>query len=327
VLVSRDAIDEDSTDLSSISIIDPSLPPILANPHLFCNQSTHPSNHSSQTHERQRNIWRIGHTRHTNTRQWRCSSGAGDWHRPSVFGAGARACKHAGLKDTARPRDVKWNRLPNWVGAQRLCLGIPTSFLSSLLAKRDDMSDARLGKSSTAANKRKRESPDPRRSSHKRVSPNNPSAVEHLDSNARHSAGDDDMEHSAASMDLSALTQNNGSDPSGQPNGGLGHSDAPSTAAAALNIFPTMTVPQPTELSFASSSGADGDRNLDPSFGMDSSGIQGDSDSQTYNLETLRESGSGRESKPQVGSDEWHRIRRDNHKEGTYCFLSQLSRG
>ena len=191
------------------------------------------------------------------------------------------------------------------------------------------MSDTRLGKSSSAANKRKRESPDPRRSSHnKRVSPNHPLAVEHGDSSILNSAGvagEDELHHSTASaMDPTTMTQNHGGDPSGQPNGGLGHNDAPSTAAAALNIFPTMAVPQPADISFASSSGADGDRNLDPSFGMDSSGIQGDSDSQNYNLDALRESGSGRESKPQVGSDEWHRIRRDNHKEGR-CSGSDLN--
>ncbi|KAH6702018.1 hypothetical protein DL95DRAFT_307135 [Leptodontidium sp. 2 PMI_412] len=78
-----------------------------------------------------------------------------------------------------------------------------------------------------------------------------------------------------------------------------------STAAAALaGIYPTMTVPQPTDVSFATQ-GSDGDRN--DSF-MDNS----QQDSMVYGDGNVH---SGRVSKPAVGSEEWHKVRKDNHKE------------
>ena len=88
---------------------------------------------------------------------------------------------------------------------------------------------------------------------------------------------------------------------------GAEHTDHSSLAAAALAGGYTMTIPQATEASFATQ-GSD-DRG-DASF-MDSSQVGGDSfmDSQTP---------SGRSgNKPAVGSDEWHKVRKDNHKEGT----------
>ncbi|KAI9864521.1 MAG: basic helix-loop-helix protein [Trichoglossum hirsutum] len=181
-----------------------------------------------------------------------------------------------------------------------------------------------------------------RRSSFKRVSASNttslstnnsgmindPSGGSYLTANNSSGTGEDDMHNtSAGSIDFNALTQHQSSEPSGHQgslNGGPDHSHATSTAAAALaGIFPTMTVPQPTDLSFASgTSGGEGDRNLDPSFGM------GEHDgSQSQQLEHFGvdvgaptgRAGSSREGsstqKPAVGSDEWHRVRRDNHKE------------
>ena len=119
-------------------------------------------------------------------------------------------------------------------------------------------------------------------------------------------------------------------------NNGLPNStNASSTAAAALaGIMPQLTVPQPTELSFASTgSVTDVDRQLDSSFDL---GAQdGNQNHHTqgapYNLtpftgqgtaaqvQAAREASNGG-SKPAVGTDEWHKVRRDNHKEGKHII-------
>lgn len=87
-----------------------------------------------------------------------------------------------------------------------------------------------------------------------------------------------------------------------------GSAEHASTAAAALaGIYPTMTVPQPTDVSFATQ-GSDSDRNPESSF-MDNS------QQQDSFMESSTPSGRGSGSKPAVGSDEWHKVRKDNHKE------------
>lgn len=89
---------------------------------------------------------------------------------------------------------------------------------------------------------------------------------------------------------------------------GADHANASSTAAAALaGIYPTMTIPQPTDVSFATQ-GSDNDRG-ESSF-MDNSQA-GDSF-----MEQSTPSGRGSGNKPAVGSEEWHKVRKDNHKEG-----------
>lgn len=103
----------------------------------------------------------------------------------------------------------------------------------------------------------------------------------------------------------------------------------PSTAAAALAAnMPQLTVPRPTELSFPSTSpGTDAERHMDSSFDM-GGGSDGDQHHHTqgapYNLEAYQGDGAapaqssdgGGGTKPAVGTDEWHKVRRDNHKEG-----------
>jgi bHLH factor len=90
-----------------------------------------------------------------------------------------------------------------------------------------------------------------------------------------------------------------------------------STAAAALaGIYPTMTIPQPTDVSFATQ-GSDTDRN-DASF-MDNS--QGEN---SFLDQNSTPSGRGSGSKPAVGSDEWHKVRKDNHKEGKWRIMERL---
>jgi hypothetical protein len=77
-------------------------------------------------------------------------------------------------------------------------------------------------------------------------------------------------------------------------NGGTNTASVGDTAAAAL-AYHQMTVPQATELQFQTQNSGDG------SFGM---GAPSDSPPQSATH------------KPQVGTDEWHKVRRDNHKEG-----------
>ena len=112
-------------------------------------------------------------------------------------------------------------------------------------------------------------------------------------------------------------------------------SNASATAAAALGgmTMPHLTVPQPTDMSFASNnSGTDGERQqLDASFDLSQDTGQGHHTQGTpYNLSTFtgtaeavhaaRESANGGATKPPVGSDEWHKLRKDNHKEGNLPY-------
>lgn len=106
-------------------------------------------------------------------------------------------------------------------------------------------------------------------------------------------------------------------------NGGANTSSVGDTAAAAL-AYHQMTVPQATELSFQPQSGGEGS-----SFGMGDHHQQ-QSGMQDFSLEALKaatqtpRSGQAATNesppntsghKPQVGSEEWHKVRRDNHKE------------
>lgn len=99
-------------------------------------------------------------------------------------------------------------------------------------------------------------------------------------------------------------------------------SSASDTATAALAQYHTMTVPQPTENTFMHQPTEGGDRvsgtpvdqtpvQRSASFGdMEVNAPNGDASSPTGAQATPGGS------KPTVGSDEWHKVRRDNHKEG-----------
>jgi hypothetical protein len=128
---------------------------------------------------------------------------------------------------------------------------------------------------------------------------------------AAHNAADDDMQH----FDV------------GQ-NGGANTASVGDTAAAAL-AYHQMTVPQPTELQFQTPGSGDG------SFGMGDHHQQS-SGMQDFSLEALKAAtqtgrsgqSAGSDSPPQsashkppVGSEEWHKVRRDNHKEGRQSSL------
>ncbi|KAL9123585.1 MAG: hypothetical protein Q9217_006996, partial [Psora testacea] len=100
----------------------------------------------------------------------------------------------------------------------------------------------------------------------------------------------------------------------------------PSSAAAALAAsMPQLTVPQPTELSFPSTnSGNEEDRHIDASFDMGPDHSNQHSEGAPYNLgaytgangdQTSMPPAGGNPNKPAVGTDEWHKVRKDNHKE------------
>ena len=106
--------------------------------------------------------------------------------------------------------------------------------------------------------------------------------------------------------------------------------DASSTAAAALAAH--LAGPENSTLSFVSTgSGTDGDRPMDSSFDLGGADGSQNHNHQTspYNLapftsiggtaaqvQAAREASNGGAMKPAVGTDEWHKVRRDNHKEG-----------
>jgi hypothetical protein len=100
-------------------------------------------------------------------------------------------------------------------------------------------------------------------------------------------------------------------------NGSADHANnASSTAAAALaGIYPTMTIPQPTDVSFATQGS---DSNQDGSF-MDTSQQDGSF------MDNSTPSGRGSGSKPAVGSEEWHKVRKDNHKEGEWSHVHNFN--
>ena len=94
-------------------------------------------------------------------------------------------------------------------------------------------------------------------------------------------------------------------------NGTQDHANASSTAAAALGIYPTMSIPQPTNLQFQSQDNQTDQQNQDNSF-MDNS-----QQNESYmDNSTATPSGRSSANKPAVGSEEWHKVRKDNHKEG-----------
>ncbi|KAF2836892.1 hypothetical protein M501DRAFT_938662 [Patellaria atrata CBS 101060] len=129
---------------------------------------------------------------------------------------------------------------------------------------------------------------------------------------------------SNSNLDFSALTQHN-NDHSLHQNGTSTLGNASDTAAAALSHY-SMTVPQSTELSFQSqTSSGDNERPLSASFSMGDHNLQHSPHLTDFSsLDALKagtqQSGADSSqnppaSKPAVGSDEWHKVRRDNHKE------------
>ena len=106
-----------------------------------------------------------------------------------------------------------------------------------------------------------------------------------------------------------------------QVQGGNGQS-ASDTAAAAIAQFHTMTVPPSTEQSFitqptAEQGGSSAQRRASNFNDVDTSAVQSspNGDTSPTGLGVSADLLGGR-GKPPVGSDEWHKVRKDNHKEG-----------
>jgi len=119
--------------------------------------------------------------------------------------------------------------------------------------------------------------------------------------------------------------------------GGAGPS-ASDTAAAAM-AYHTMTVPQSTEQSFLQqNAGVAGERQdddpVEPGSAQQRTSSFGDFDvtgpkdnhtspnGETSPTSPLATPANPNAPKPAVGSDEWHKIRRDNHKEGMQASTS-----
>ncbi|KAI4870922.1 hypothetical protein F4820DRAFT_442786 [Hypoxylon rubiginosum] len=103
------------------------------------------------------------------------------------------------------------------------------------------------------------------------------------------------------------------------------HANASSTAAAALGtMYPTIHVPQPTEETFAAQT-TEVDHHQDPTFGHhDMMHPDGLPDANSLGQHAVQNGVRPTQpyattptsnSKPAVGSEEWHKMRKDNHKE------------
>jgi transcriptional regulator CBF1 len=125
--------------------------------------------------------------------------------------------------------------------------------------------------------------------------------------NAEHGANG---QETFSESNTTAKDHNEGSEP-----------DISTTAAAAL----TAHLNEGGGLSFASAGSNADDRPAGESFDMDSSHPRPSSSGYSYSPThgTPRTNGSSSQ-KPAVGSEEWHRVRRDNHKEGEHPFSYSL---
>lgn len=104
--------------------------------------------------------------------------------------------------------------------------------------------------------------------------------------------------------------------------------NASSTAAAALgSMYPTLHVPQSTEETFVPQPGPEVDHQPDTSFNNSnvsrSDGLPNPPAPMQHpnGVQEPRYTGPPNP-KPAVGSEEWHKMRKDNHKEGTTCSSS-----
>ncbi|KAF2811703.1 uncharacterized protein BDZ99DRAFT_518956 [Mytilinidion resinicola] len=130
---------------------------------------------------------------------------------------------------------------------------------------------------------------------------------------AHNAAADDSMQNSSLDFGL-------------QQNGGASSSNAGDTAAAALAHY-SMTVPQATELSFQATGSAGDGTSFMGDHGVHQQQQHGMPDTSMDVLQTpskYEDPGNSAANdsppnagghKPTVGSDEWHKVRRDNHKE------------
>jgi hypothetical protein len=103
-------------------------------------------------------------------------------------------------------------------------------------------------------------------------------------------------------------------------NDGNPEQDISNTAAAALTAH--LSAPDTQNLPFANAGSSSNDRQLDDSFNLGDS-TQAQTQGSPYGLSQYDSNSmaqnrpdSSNGPKPAVGTDEWHKVRRDNHKEG-----------
>ena len=151
---------------------------------------------------------------------------------------------------------------------------------------------------------------------------------------------DDGMDNADGVMDFAAAFAQHGADPTDTTNqqqdavqtqaqGGDGGQSASDTAAAAIAQYHTMTVPQSTEQSFMTQATDGGDKQANSAGDQaPSSAQQRTSSFSDFDVSANQASPNGETSptalsnpngpKPAVGTEEWHKVRRDNHKEGMF---------
>ena len=138
-------------------------------------------------------------------------------------------------------------------------------------------------------------------------------------------------------LDFAAALAQHGTDPNdaNQVGGNGTGQSASDTAAAAMAQYHTMTVPQSTEKSFMT--GNEGDKQHGSMDQGTSGGQHRNSNFADFDTSGLQSSPNGDTSppsgpnpgmsapKPPVGSDEWHKVRKDNHKEGKPTLTTILT--
>lgn len=114
-----------------------------------------------------------------------------------------------------------------------------------------------------------------------------------------------DMEYGVDDNAINQLSAFNNQD--AQQNGGGGAANAADTATAALTHYQTG-IEFPTQ-------GSAGDASFlsEQNYGLDQ---LKDTPGQAQGAASQQSPTTGTPSKPPVGSEEWHKVRRDNHKEG-----------
>lgn len=207
--------------------------------------------------------------------------------------------------------------------------GSPESSVSNI--------DIALQQYKHSTNKRKRDPSDPdgdsRQPGSKRSSTNNINGNGHDNNDMSHSIYPDNPSADGP-QDFATLSHQIAQHVAQSNNNSNLQNNSNAAAAALAGMLPQLTVPQPTELSFVSSqSGTDVERQLDSSFDL------GGDNGQNHNVQNNpygmggfhgpagppqghRESSNG--AKPAVGSEEWHKVRRDNHKEGKHNSFARI---
>ena len=177
-----------------------------------------------------------------------------------------------------------------------------------------------------AANKKRKRAEDPQIATHsKRPSMNGTQLAAAMGSL-------NDVLHNSGIMSNGSNSFNQMDQGQSSSQNDIASNDATSTAAAALAA---NGLSQPGEMSFMSTgSGTDGDQ-VGSSFDM-GMGAGGQSQhagpyslqnfsgqpTTTAQVQAARDAIHGNGTKPVVGSEEWHKVRKDNHKEGKSIFQS-----